>query len=59
MIGYPPPLDIRPRPLSHAPLAIRTGDPLLVTSGGDHWRPVQTCSFGTPPPKGATSAGGH
>ena len=20
-------------------------EPLLVTSGGDHWRPVQTCSF--------------
>ena len=22
--------------------------PLLVTSGGDHWRAVQTCSFGDP-----------
>ena len=32
-VGYPP--DIRP------------GDP-LVTSGGDHWRAVQTCSFGDP-----------
>ena len=21
---------------------------MLVISGSDHWRPVQTCSFGTP-----------
>ena len=27
----------------------QTWEPLLVTSGGDHWRPVQTCSFGDPP----------
>ena len=35
-----PPPDIRlryPRP-----------DPSLVTSGGDHWRPFQTCPFGDP-----------
>ena len=25
------------------PLGIRPGNPLLVTSGGDHWKPVQTC----------------
>ena len=25
-------------------ISIRPGDPLLVASG-DHWRPVQTCSF--------------
>ena len=24
-----------------------TGTPLLVTSDGRHWRPVQTCSFQT------------
>ena len=23
---------------------------LLVTSGGDHWKPVQICSFGELPP---------
>ena len=37
----------------------QTRDPLLVTSGGDHWRPVQTCLFGTPPHHGVTSVGGH
>ena len=33
----------------HTPPDIRIGDPrppLLVTSGGDHWRAVQTCTFG-------------
>ena len=29
-------------------LDVRPGTPLLVTSGGDHWIPVQTCSFGDP-----------
>ena len=24
--------------------------PMLATSGGDHWRPFQTCSFGEPLP---------
>ena len=43
-VGYVPP-DIRP------------GDLLLVTSGGDHWRPDQTCSFGDP--LQATSGGGN
>ena len=30
---------------------IRPEDPLLVTSGGDHWWLVQNCSFGPLPPK--------
>ena len=33
-----------------------TRDPQLLTSGGQHWRPVQTCSL-APPPPGATSGG--
>ena len=34
--------------------------PLLVMSGGDHWRPVQTCSCGDlPPPPGVTSSSGN
>ena len=37
----PKPPDIRPGRSGHSPL--------LMTSGGDHWRPVQTCSFGDPP----------
>ena len=32
--------------------------PLLVASGGDHWRPVQTCSFGDLAP-GVISGGGN
>ena len=31
-------------------LGHQTWDPLLVTSGGDPWRPVQTCSIGDTPP---------
>ena len=42
-----PPLTLN---LMTYPLDIRTLDlPLLVTSGGDPWRPVQTCSFGDRP----------
>ena len=34
--------------------------PLLVTSGGEHWRPLQICSFGDlTPTTRATSGGGH
>ena len=50
MIGYPmdrpgmvrPPTtsDLGPPPPGH-----QTWDPLLLTSGGHHWRPVKTCSF--------------
>ena len=29
-------------------LDIKHRHPLLVTPGGDHWTPVQTCSFGPP-----------
>ena len=32
------------------PCPTRPGDPLLVTSCGDHLRPVQTCSFEDPLP---------
>ena len=46
MVGYPPPCctsDLRPTP---SPLDI---SPLLLTSGGQHWRPLQTCSLEDPP----------
>ena len=50
------PQHIRPEtPLAPAP-ALPTA--LLVTSGGDHWRPVQTRSFGILP-LGMTSGGVH
>ena len=45
------------------PLDITHGTPppgpgwLLVTSGGHHWTPVQTCSFKDP--RRVTSGGGH
>ena len=45
----PNPLDIRPGtppPPRHQALI---PSPLLVTSGGYHWRPVQTCSFDNTP----------
>ena len=32
-----------PHPPGH-----QTWDPLIVTSGGDHWRSVQTCLFEDP-----------
>ena len=35
------------------------GPALLLTSGGDHWRPVQTCSFEDLPPLVLTSSGSH
>ena len=45
------------------PSNIRPGDPLLVISAGDHWRPVQTCSFALrqspPPPIRVTSGDSH
>ena len=43
--------------ISHDALELTVQGPLLVTSGGLRWRPVQTCSFGDPP--GVTSGGGH
>ena len=39
MVGYLPPPDIRPGYL-----------PLLLTSGGHHWRPVQTVHLRSYPP---------
>ena len=33
--------------------------PLLLTSGGHHWIPVQTCSLEDPPPLLLTSRDGH
>ena len=47
------PLDIRPGTSCPSPT------PLLLTSGGHHWRPVQTCSPEIPIPSGVTSGGGH
>ena len=40
-----PPLDIRPgQPLAPVPAVIRLGTlPPLLTSDGEHWRPVQIC----------------
>ena len=52
--------DIRPGDLPHSD--IRPGDlplPLLLTSGGDHWRPVQTCSLEDLPSLVLTSSGSH
>ena len=49
-VGYPQvrlgriPPDIRPGSPWTSNLVI----PLLVRSGGDHWRPIQTGSFGDP-----------
>ena len=44
-------------------LLVITGDmgptPLLLTSGGHHWRPVQTCSLKDLPPPVRTPSGGH
>ena len=39
--------------ITQTPREIRHGNPwpLLVTSGGHHWRPFQTCSFWDPPPE--------
>ena len=42
MVGYPP--DIKPDEPTLPP------QPLLLTSGGDHWKPVQTCSLEDLPP---------
>ena len=39
------------------PPHIRPGDPMLVISGGDRWRSIQNCSFGTS--LEVTSGGGH
>ena len=54
--GVHSPLDIRPGEPFFPP-DIRPGDPPLVTPGGDHWRPLQTCSFGDPP--AVTSGSGN
>ena len=51
---YPISLDMGPGHLLHPPL--------LLTSGGHHWRPVQTCSLEdlTPPPTQVLiTSGGH
>ena len=52
----PLPLTLAPPPDMGMPLALVLG-PLLVTSGGHHWRPVQTCSFEDTPPPVLTSDG--
>ena len=54
MVGYLPGEGQVGYPL---PPGHQTWDPLLVTSGGDHWRPVQTCSFEDP--QLVTSGGNH
>ena len=42
----PPPPHITPwTPCPSSPPDIRPGTPLLLTSGGQHWKPVQTCSL--------------
>ena len=63
MVGYPQ--DILGRVPSgkgqvQYPFVHQTWGPtlLLVTSGGDHWRPVQTFS-GRIPTQGVTSGSGH
>ena len=62
----PPPQPLLPPlPSIHLlPTTPPTIYPLLGTSSGDHWRPVQTCSFGdlphTPPhPRSVDAEGGH
>ena len=65
--GNRPSLPLPPLPWTsdlgtYPPLRNQTwgSPPLLVTSGGHHWRPVQTCSFGdNPPPLRATSGSGN
>ena len=73
MVGYlpPPTSDIRhlPASLPLSPAPFWTSDlatlPFLMTSGGHHWRPIQTCSLEklsdpqTRPPPVLTSSGGH
>ena len=49
MVGYPP--DIKPDEPTLPP------QPLLLTSGGHHWKPVQTCSLEDLPPP--TPSGDH
>ena len=47
-VGYPP--DIRSGDLLCHP-GHQTWEPLLVTSGGNYWSHVQTCSFGNSLPQ--------
>ena len=63
VVGHPPwersgrePLPGRDQ-VEYPSLDIRPGYPLLVTSGGDHWRPVQMCSFVDPPPVVTSDSG--
>ena len=65
-VKRPPPSDMG-TPLALPTQDIRPGTPLpwtsklgplLVKTGGNHWRPVQTCYARTPSP-GATSGGGY
>ena len=53
-VQSPSPMDIRPGPPTPSPAPRHE---LLVTSGCDHWGPVQIYSLGYPTP--ATSGGGH
>ena len=64
----PPTSDLSPHPalppdiLSGTALDISPEVPLLMTSGGQHWRLVQVCSLEYPlhpPSSRATSDGGH
>ena len=44
----PPPLNIPSHPTpfwTNPPPALSHTHPLLLTSGGHHWRPVQTCAL--------------
>ena len=70
MLAYPPsplPPDIIPDTYSPPlPLDIRTVTyplPLVLTCGGHHWIPFQTCSLedlpAPPPPPVLTSSDGH
>ena len=45
LLAPPPPVVLAT--LDMGPQSI--GTPMLVTSGGHHWRPVQNCSFQDPP----------
>ena len=59
-----PPTHPRQHTWEHtSPLPSQTSDLdtylLLLTSGGHHWRPVQTCSFEGQPPPVLTTSDGH
>ena len=61
-ITTPPPTPSRTSDLEtyQPPTSDLRPNPLLVTSGGDHWGPVQTCPFGDiHSHPGVTSGGGR